>query len=164
MTLPTRQRQAVRAMLLTDDECVLMLRLKNSRGAFWIAPGGGVDDGESDHEALHRELFEETGLEAPPIGPLIWTRQTSYILNEHTPHAVQVLQSERYFLVPVQRFEAHAHNMPQETERDWFQNFGWMSAGDIERSDERFLPTTLAHYLRLLTTDGAPTLPVDVGR
>lgn len=164
MTLPTRQRQAVRAMLMTDDQSVLMLRLRNPRGVFWIAPGGGVNEGESDHEALHRELFEETGLESPHIGPLIWTRQTSYVLNEHAPNAVKVFQSERFFLVPVQRFDAHARNMPEETERDWFQNFDWLTANDIDSSDERIVPTTLAHYLRLLAADGAPPTPVDVGR
>lgn len=164
MNLPTRQRQAVRAMLLTDAHSVLLLRLKNPRGVFWIAPGGGIDEGESDHEALHRELFEETGLESPRIGPLIWTRQTSYVQNEDTPDAAKILQSERFFLVPVKHFDAHAHNMPQEVERDWFQNFGWLTADDIDGSDERILPTTLAHHLRVLVRDGAPSAPIDVGR
>ena len=163
-TLPSRSREAVRAMLLTEDGQVLMLRLKNPRGVFWIAPGGGIDAGENDHEALHRELYEETGLVQPDIGPLIWTRQTTYILDEHTPYAVEIFQSERFFLVPVTQFAAHAENMPQETERDWFEGFGWLNANDIESSAERILPTQLGRYLRLLISEGAPSEPIDVGR
>ncbi len=28
----------------------------------WMMPQGGIDPDESTHEAMHRELFEETGL------------------------------------------------------------------------------------------------------
>ena len=34
-----------------------------SQGYFWAPPGGGLDYGESTHEALQREFLEETGLE-----------------------------------------------------------------------------------------------------
>ena len=133
MTLPTRTREAVRAVLLTPDHRVLLLRLRNSRGVFWIAPGGGINTGESDHEALVRELYEETGLSNPDIGPLIWTRETSYVLDADTPDAVEVFQSERFFLVPSQQFDAHANNMPQETERDWFDSLHWLGLVAFDR-------------------------------
>lgn len=32
------------------------------RGLF-VVPGGGVDDGETKVEALHREMLEETGID-----------------------------------------------------------------------------------------------------
>ena len=38
---------------------------------FWITPGGGVEDGESDEEAVRRELWEETSLVDIELGPLV---------------------------------------------------------------------------------------------
>lgn len=37
----------------------------------WITPGGGVDPGESTHEAAVRELFEETGLRVDELGDVV---------------------------------------------------------------------------------------------
>jgi ADP-ribose pyrophosphatase YjhB (NUDIX family) len=50
---------------------------------FWAPPGGGVAYGESLHEALRREVMEETGVDAE-IGPL------RYVLDFVRPplHAV----------------------------------------------------------------------------
>lgn len=40
---------------------------KNRKGGVYegsfVVPGGGVDDGETKEEALHREMLEETGLD-----------------------------------------------------------------------------------------------------
>jgi ADP-ribose pyrophosphatase YjhB (NUDIX family) len=41
---------------------------------YWCTPGGGVEDGESLHEGLHREMIEETGI-APRIGKLLFVQQ-----------------------------------------------------------------------------------------
>ena len=52
-------------------------KLKNSDGKaanYWCTPGGGVDLGESLHDALHREMIEETGV-APQIGRLLLVQQ-----------------------------------------------------------------------------------------
>lgn len=43
-----------------------ILLVKHPEGKFWELPGGGVDDGETEEEALIRELKEETGLDVYP--------------------------------------------------------------------------------------------------
>jgi 8-oxo-dGTP diphosphatase len=40
----------------------MVLMVNDSRSKRWEFPGGGVDTGESELDALKREIFEETGL------------------------------------------------------------------------------------------------------
>lgn len=53
---------------------VLLVRLNYGRAkGAWILPGGLVNEGESFHEAMQREVLEETGVRVT-TGPLIATR------------------------------------------------------------------------------------------
>lgn len=61
-------RRSARALLLTDDdELVLFRRTVPGRDVYWATPGGKIDDGEGAEAALRRELFEELGAEAGPV-------------------------------------------------------------------------------------------------
>ncbi|WP_245350292.1 NUDIX hydrolase [Bradyrhizobium sp. UFLA03-84] len=52
-------RRAVRALIVTDDREVLLLRIRPPHGdCFWIAPGGGIEGDEAPEAALRRELAE----------------------------------------------------------------------------------------------------------
>ncbi|QNN52896.1 NUDIX hydrolase [Nocardioides mesophilus] len=57
------ERRAVRAVVL-DGEWLLLLQ--TARGAVKF-PGGGVEPGESDEQALRREVREECGLEVTAV-------------------------------------------------------------------------------------------------
>ena len=62
-----RSRRAVRALILSHEDEALMLRFLNPFGGkdVWLTPGGGIHPGEDDRTALHREVWEETGLRCP---------------------------------------------------------------------------------------------------
>jgi mutator protein MutT len=51
---------------------LLVQRAHEPAAGTWSIPGGRVEDGESDHEAVAREVLEETGLVVAP-GELIGT-------------------------------------------------------------------------------------------
>ena len=66
MTDATRtQRLGAYAVVISDDR-ILLTRISpvGYPAGSWTLPGGGVDHGESPHDAVVRELHEETGLRA----------------------------------------------------------------------------------------------------
>jgi ADP-ribose pyrophosphatase YjhB (NUDIX family) len=57
--------------LLRSGDSVLLLRHEKGGRSYWLLPGGGVEEGESLHVALARELAEECGLEGLTLeGPI----------------------------------------------------------------------------------------------
>ena len=70
-------------------------RLRNSNGDWWCTPGGGVDPMESLHDALTREMFEETGIK-PTIGRLVLVQQ--FATHGKTSHGENE-QLEFFFLI-----------------------------------------------------------------
>jgi 8-oxo-dGTP diphosphatase len=73
-------REAVRALLQTADERVLLVEIENpdSQWRGWILPGGGLDKGESPRAALERELWEELGVRLPGEPKLVAVRRKCF--------------------------------------------------------------------------------------
>lgn len=61
----------VGAIIRDDQGRLLLVRRGHEPGAgLWSVPGGRIEPGETDAEALVREMREETGLEVEPGPPL----------------------------------------------------------------------------------------------
>lgn len=61
--MPARSpRLATRALILDDDRLLLVNAYRTAVSDLWCAPGGGAVVGQSLHENLMREVWEETGL------------------------------------------------------------------------------------------------------
>ena len=72
-----KRRVNVRGIIFKDGKLLAQQLTPGSDGLardYWCTPGGGIDDGESLHEGLHREMIEETGI-APKIGKLLFVQQ-----------------------------------------------------------------------------------------
>ncbi|MBU3934864.1 NUDIX domain-containing protein [Patescibacteria group bacterium] len=52
----------VRAIIIEGDKILTIKRTK-PEGIFWVFPGGGVEEGETNEEALVRECKEELGVD-----------------------------------------------------------------------------------------------------
>lgn len=61
----------VRAIILDDENRMLLVKQNHEGRDIWMVPGGGIEDGESAASAAVREVKEETGLDIE-VGRLIW--------------------------------------------------------------------------------------------
>ena len=57
----------VGAILLNRDRILMAQRGKEPLKGWWSLPGGALELGESLHDAVCREVLEETGLEVTPV-------------------------------------------------------------------------------------------------
>lgn len=154
-----RIREAVRALILDPHDRVLLVRFEfPNTGTRWALPGGGLEPGESDHEALHRELAEELGLVGAEIGPHIWTRL----------HVIPFFdgrfdgQRERIHLVRTAAFEPHPHLGWEQLRAELVFELRWWRPDELDPSMP-LVPASLCEHLAALRRDGPPKRPVDVG-
>jgi ADP-ribose pyrophosphatase YjhB (NUDIX family) len=70
------RRINVRGIIVKDGKLFAVRHrwLDGSGKEFWCTPGGGLEDGETIHDGIQREMIEETGVE-PVIGRILWVYQ-----------------------------------------------------------------------------------------
>ncbi|GLR91742.1 NUDIX hydrolase [Bradyrhizobium iriomotense] len=69
---PSHPQLAVSAAIFRDGKVLLVRRARSPAKGFHSLPGGRVEFGESLHQALTREVEEETGLEIEIVGLAGW--------------------------------------------------------------------------------------------
>ncbi|UVO27330.1 NUDIX hydrolase [Bradyrhizobium arachidis] len=69
---PARPQLAVSAAIFRDGKVLLVRRARSPAKGFYSLPGGRVEFGESLHQALAREVDEETGLDIEIVGLAGW--------------------------------------------------------------------------------------------
>ena len=69
---PQRPQLAVSAAIFRDGKVLLVRRARSPGKGFYSLPGGRVEFGESLHQALSREVDEETGLKIDIVGLAGW--------------------------------------------------------------------------------------------
>ncbi len=139
---PHHTRRAVRVLLLDEDDRVLLIEDSDLGldpvAHWWNTPGGGVDPGETDAEAVVRELHEETGLrvtEADLDGPLLERR----VLHGWSDKVVD--QDETFWAVRVPAFEVDTSGHTEE-ERMTVVGLTWWDLDALEATATSSGPST----------------------
>ncbi|GAB3243855.1 NUDIX hydrolase [Kineosporia babensis] len=142
-----RHREGARLILLDQVGRVLLIQGGDpdapEAGLWWVAPGGGVEAGESQQAAATRELREETGfLVTGDLGPVVHERTGSF-----TFRGQPYLQHEVYFRavlgVNVEGSEIDRSGWAEETLTD----ARWWSAEELRTTSETVYPEYLADLL-----------------
>lgn len=120
--------------LVIKDQCVLVL--KETDKPFYMLPGGKVETGETDEQAVMREALEEVGVEVTLKG----------VFTEILEHSKVNNQMVRFKLYGAELAgELDVHNLPGKTEE-----IIWIDS----TFDKGEVGNLLAHVLPLLATKG----------
>ena len=138
-------RAAVRALVIDDDDRILLVQYRRPVGdeTWWGTPGGGVDPGESDEQALARELREEIGLHEFELGPVLYEHVGEF------PWARELFrQVNTTYLVRVREHEPRA---TIDLAAEGVVDVRWWSRGELEATDVQLAPSDLLERVRNLT-------------
>ena len=134
-------RRAVRAIVLTDEREVLLMRTRGTvRPPYWFTPGGGIEPGETDEACLRRELHEELGLTAFDLGPLLIQR--SFRMTMHPRFSEQ---HDSIYVIHHPRFEPYMSDVKEARTID---RFHFWPLAELALTREVIFPDTLAHYVQ----------------
>lgn len=148
-------RRAARVLLLdAEDRVLLVAHAPDPTRRVWTAPGGGLRDDETHHEAAHRELEEEIGIDEEP-GPWIWSRRVTFSFR-----GCWIDQDERWFLTRTRFAEAEAAPLDDPGAI----SARWWSLTALRETDAELAPAAIGHHLGVLLAEGPPPEPIDVGR
>ena len=130
------ERRAVRAVVLDAVSRLLLMRFTFPDGReLWATPGGGVDDDESDADALRRELAEELGVANAVIGPRLWTRAHTFEWDGRVRY-----QRETIFLV---RVGADEVALDVDLTAEGVTATRWWTLAELRATTEHLVPAAL---------------------
>ena len=156
---PRKTRATVRVILIDSDRTLLFEDSDPGvpEARWWVTPGGGVDEGETDRQAGVREVAEETGCqlsESDLLGPIA----VRHVVHGYSDQVLE--QDESFYLAMVDPFEVDisAHT---EDEQITIKQYRWWSHDDLRHTGDWIWPHEL---VELWSLAGEPDRwPIDLG-
>jgi 8-oxo-dGTP pyrophosphatase MutT (NUDIX family) len=135
-------RRAARILLVDPEGRLLLFCMHDperpERGEWWITPGGGVEGSESFEDAGRRELFEETGIVAAELGPMIYEAPATWMWGERL-----VRQHPRFFVVSTASTTIVTDGW-EESEKLTTLAHRWWTVEELTSATQVILPENLA--------------------
>lgn len=128
-----KTRTIVSAVLLSQDQKILLGKIREG-GVYpdcWHIPGGGIDEGESKHTALVREIKEETGIDILGIHPKI-------LSDSDTGEAVKTDKNTGEKVLVTMHFNTYQIDLPNNSNEitislnDDLQEYRWVPLGELK--------------------------------
>jgi 8-oxo-dGTP pyrophosphatase MutT (NUDIX family) len=138
-----RTRHAARVLLVDDQDRVLVVRGHDADEPsrhWWFTVGGGIDPGESAHEAAVREVFEESGLRVAPedlVGPVV-TRSAIFDFARES-----CLQHEEFFFARLAHDGRLVRDGWTEIETGFIDEMAWLTTTELRATTDEVFPRDL---------------------
>jgi len=151
-----RQRNTARAVMLDLKDRVLLFEFHLKAGMigegprrFWATPGGEIEPGEDVHEAIRREVAEETGIGNCTFGPELW-----FGSNRLTFNGVGTQTMERFFLVRSPTTTLSSANWT-ELERQVMRAHRWWTVEELIATPETIFPPRFGYLVEAFLKNGS---------
>ncbi len=147
-------RAAVGAFIINEDKQLLITR-NFGHGDKWFVPRGGIEEGESQEEALERELFEELGVRNIKLIKksqisTIFTLSEEYVKKFNLPY---IGQAQTYFWMFLSKTEKIDISNDEVVEYKWIDIKKELLAKYFKQHDEeKVIQTLLPQEFRELSS------------